>query len=378
MEDIPENLLVVGGGYIGMELGTVYATLGSKVAVVEALDAILAGADPDLARPVVDYAKKSFQRSPAQNQSRQNGHGRQTDQSRDGIDGKKKEELYDRVLVSVGRVAELRRTSAWKTPRSRCDEKGFIKVNEQAADDRSRHLRHRRHRGRRVAGAQGVTRKRASRWRVIIGENSAFRRTSSFPPWSSPIPEVAWCGLTEAEAKAKGIAVEVAKFPWAASGRALTFDRTGWPDEADHRSRDRTRSGRRHCRRGRGRIDRRRRAGRRDGRDREDLALTVHPHPTLVRDADGSGGSFLRHCDAHLIRASGRKNNERILTPSPWGEGRGEGVRVLEIYPENSFVESSLTLTLSPRRGNQNISFDVRHSLHGIAGAFKLCLRNST
>src|SRR5207344_1354951 len=60
IEDIPENLLVVGGGYIGMELGTVYATLGSKVVLVEALDTILAGADPDLARPVVNYAKKAF------------------------------------------------------------------------------------------------------------------------------------------------------------------------------------------------------------------------------------------------------------------------------------------------------------------------------
>src|SRR5204863_10105954 len=103
VEDIPENLLVVGGGYIGMELGTVYASLGSKVVLVEALDAILAGADPDLARPVVAYAKKNFKEVRLKTKvGKMETKGKQIKVEFE-LDGTKKEELYDRVLVAVGR-----------------------------------------------------------------------------------------------------------------------------------------------------------------------------------------------------------------------------------------------------------------------------------
>src|SRR5437899_1688100 len=104
VEDIPENLLVIGGGYIGMELGTVYATLGSKVVLVEALDTILAGADPDLARPVVAYAKKAFKEVRLKTKvSKMATSGKQIKVEFD-MGGQKKEELYDRVLVAVGRT----------------------------------------------------------------------------------------------------------------------------------------------------------------------------------------------------------------------------------------------------------------------------------
>ena len=104
VEDIPENLLVVGGGYIGMELGTVYATLGSKVVLVEALDTILAGADPDLARPVMNYAKKNFKEVRLKTKvGKMSTSGKQIKVEIE-FDGQKKEELYDRVLVAVGRV----------------------------------------------------------------------------------------------------------------------------------------------------------------------------------------------------------------------------------------------------------------------------------
>src|SRR5689334_17650466 len=103
VEDVPENLLVVGGGYIGMELGTVYATLGSKVVLVEALDTILAGADPDLARPVIAYAKKAFKEIRLKTKvGKMATSGKQIKVEFD-LDGQKKEELYDRVLVAVGR-----------------------------------------------------------------------------------------------------------------------------------------------------------------------------------------------------------------------------------------------------------------------------------
>src|ERR1051326_7504091 len=103
VEEVPENLLVVGGGYIGMELGTVYATLGSKVVLVEALDTILAGADPDLARPVVNYAKKMFKEMRLKTKvGKMATVGKQIKVEFE-LDGQKKEELYDRVLVAVGR-----------------------------------------------------------------------------------------------------------------------------------------------------------------------------------------------------------------------------------------------------------------------------------
>jgi dihydrolipoamide dehydrogenase len=105
IEDIPESLLVIGGGYIGMEMGTVYAALGSKVTVVEALDSILAGADPDLARPVVAAAKKAFKEIRLKTKVGKMSTGGKQIKVEMEFDGKKVEELYDRVLVSVGRAA---------------------------------------------------------------------------------------------------------------------------------------------------------------------------------------------------------------------------------------------------------------------------------
>src|SRR5205807_4054854 len=104
VEEIPENLLVVGGGYIGMELGTVYATLGSSVVLVEALETILAGADPDLARPVMNYARRAFKEVRLKTKvGRMSTSGKHIKVEFDA-DGTKKEELYDRVLVAVGRT----------------------------------------------------------------------------------------------------------------------------------------------------------------------------------------------------------------------------------------------------------------------------------
>jgi len=115
IEDVPESLLVVGGGYIGMEMGTVYAALGSKVTVVEALDNILTGADPDLARPVVAAAKKAFKEIRLKTKvGKMSTVGKQIKVEME-FDGKKVEEFYDRVLVSVG-ARRTAPTSAWKTP----------------------------------------------------------------------------------------------------------------------------------------------------------------------------------------------------------------------------------------------------------------------
>ena len=222
VEDVPENLLVIGGGYIGMELGTVYASLGSKVVLVEALDSILAGADPDLARPVVAYAKKAFKEVRLKTKvSKMSTSGKQIKVEFD-MDGQKKEELYDRVLVAVGRSPNANDLGLENTKVS-FDDKGFIHVNEkqQTTDPAIYAIGD-------IAGGVLLAHKASKEARiaveVIVGEDSAFADIT-IPAVVFTDPELAWCGLTESEAKAKGMEVKVAKFPWAASGRALSFDR---------------------------------------------------------------------------------------------------------------------------------------------------------
>jgi dihydrolipoamide dehydrogenase len=222
VEEIPENLLVIGGGYIGMELGTVYAALGSKIVLVEALDGILMGADADLARPIVAYAKKNFKEVRLKTKvGKMSTQGKQIKVEME-VEGQKKEELYDRVLVAVGRVPNCENIGLENTKVTR-DDKGFIKINEkQQTEDPSIYAIGD------IAGGVMLAHKASREARVavevIMGESSAFEDVV-IPAVVFTDPEIAWCGLTEGEAKQKGINVEVAKFPWAASGRALTFDR---------------------------------------------------------------------------------------------------------------------------------------------------------
>ncbi len=221
--DVPGTLLVVGGGYIGMELGTVYATLGSKVVVVEALGSILAGADPDLVRPVQKYAEKAFQEVRVKTKVVSMATvGKQIKVIME-MDGKKIEELYDRVLVSVGRIPNHADLGLGNTKIAK-DDRGFIKVNDkqQTNDPKIYAIGD-------VVGGVMLAHKASREGRVavdaILGE---FESPDKYivPAVVFTDPEIAWCGLTEVEAKEKGIEVKVAKFPWGASGRALTYDRT--------------------------------------------------------------------------------------------------------------------------------------------------------
>ena len=155
IEDIPENLLVVGGGYIGMEIGTVYAALGSKITLVEALDAILAGADADLARPVVANAKKLFKEIRLKAKVTKMATVGKQIKVESEYNGEKFTELYDRVLVSVGRVPNSKDLGLENT-KVELDERGFVKVNPQQQTSDPSDLRHRRHRGRHPARAQGA------------------------------------------------------------------------------------------------------------------------------------------------------------------------------------------------------------------------------
>ena len=222
LAEIPETLLVVGGGYIGMELGTVYATLGSKVVIVELLESLLYGADPDLVRPIFTYAKKAFKevrlKAKVLNMSTAGRHIKVDLE----LDGQKLEELYDKVLVAVGRVPNGDNLGLENTRVVR-DEEGFIRVNEkQQTDDPNLFAVGD------IAGgvllAHKATREARVAVEVITGEDTGPDKYV-VPAVVFTDPELAWCGLTENEAKQKNITVEVAKFPWGASGRALTFDR---------------------------------------------------------------------------------------------------------------------------------------------------------
>jgi len=221
LNDIPKDLLVIGGGYIGMELGTVYSALGSNVVVVEALSGILTGADPDLARYVLNYAQENFKDIRLSTKvASMSLEGDKVKVAFEGS-GELKEELYDKVLVSVGRVPNSEGLGLENTQVQKTDT-GFIQVNnqQQTQDPNIYAIGD-------VSGGVLLAHKASKEARIAVGALSGNEGSNEFliPAVVFTDPEVAWVGLTHEEAKEKDIPVNVARFPWAASGRANSFDR---------------------------------------------------------------------------------------------------------------------------------------------------------
>jgi dihydrolipoamide dehydrogenase len=223
LEDIPGTLLVVGGGYIGLELGSVYAALGTKVTVVEMLPGLLPGADRDLVLPLHKRLEKLFE-SILLNTTvaavKDEGTGiRATLKAQDGST---QEKVFDRVLVSVGRKPNSEIPGLDKT-QVKVSAKGFIEVNKQlqTADAAIYAIGD-------VVGEPMLAHKAMHEGRTAIeamaGHKVAFE-PAAIPAVVFTDPEVAWAGLTETQAQKENIEVKVAKFPWAASGRAATLDR---------------------------------------------------------------------------------------------------------------------------------------------------------
>ena len=223
LRDVPARLLVVGGGYIGLELGTAYAALGSRVTIVEMTGGLLPGADRDLVNPV---AKRMTAIAEAvwleTTVARMEVAGEGIAVTLEGKAAEASGQVFDRVLVAVGRRPNSA-IDGLDATRVELDARGFVKVDGQrrtaeptifAIGD--------------VVGEPMLAHKASHEGRlaveVIHGSKGVFEPLA-IPAVVFTDPEVAWCGLTETDARAEGRAVKIAKFPWGASGRAVTLDR---------------------------------------------------------------------------------------------------------------------------------------------------------
>jgi dihydrolipoamide dehydrogenase len=223
LPEIPETLLIIGGGYIGCELGTVYATLGSKVTMVEMLPNLLTGADRDLANVLVGVLQKKFHKILLKTKVvEMKDKGDKIEVKFEGLHVDQPVQLFDRVLVCVGRVPNTEDLGLENT-RIQLDTKGFVKVDKQrrtaeptifAIGD--------------IAGDPMLAHKASHEGRVAV--EAIMGHPTVFDPRAIPAvvftdPELAWCGLTELQAKQDGREVKIVSFPWAASGRAATMGR---------------------------------------------------------------------------------------------------------------------------------------------------------
>ena len=222
--DAPKTLLVIGGGYIGLELGSVYAALGSKVSVVEMTSGLLPGADRDLVLPLHRRLEKSFEAilldtTVSSMKEEANGVRVSFTSEKNPVS----EKVFDKVLVSVGRKPNSEIPGLEKTL-VKVGARGFIQVNKQLqTDDPTIYAIGD------VVGEPMLAHKASHEGRTaveaIAGHKVAFE-PNAIPAVVFTDPEIAWCGLTETQAQKDNRQYKVAKFPWGASGRAMTLDRT--------------------------------------------------------------------------------------------------------------------------------------------------------
>jgi dihydrolipoamide dehydrogenase len=279
LSDVPGTLLVVGGGYIGLELGTVYAALGCKVSVVEMLPGLLPGADRDLVLPLHKRMEKIFDSillNTTVSAVKEGSSGIRV--TFDGPEVKEREKVFDKVLVSVGRkpnseIPGLEKTQVKVGPR------GFIQVNKQLrTDDPAIYAIGD------VVGEPMLAHKASHEGRTaveaIAGHKVAFE-PNAIPAVVFTDPEIAWCGLTETQAQKDNREIKVAKFPWGASGRAMTLDRTEGTTKLIVDPQTERVLGVGIVGAGAGELIAEGVLAIEMGALAHDIALTIHPHPTL-------------------------------------------------------------------------------------------------
>jgi dihydrolipoamide dehydrogenase len=278
LKDIPKKLLVVGGGIIGLEMATVYAALGSEVTVVEFMDQLIPGADADLIKPLAQRIGKRFKGIHLKTkvvEAKATKKGIEVSYEGDSIPATT---LFDRVLVSVGRSPNGGTIGADKAGVA-VTERGFINVDSQMRTN----VPHIFAIGDLVGQpmlAHKATHEAKVAAEVVAGHKSHFD-ARVIPSVAYTDPEIAWVGVTEREAKEKGLKIGVGKFPWAASGRAIGIDRTeGFTkllfDEATHRVVGGGIVGV-HA----GDLISEIALAIEMGSEAADIGLTIHPHPTL-------------------------------------------------------------------------------------------------
>lgn len=279
LEAIPKNLLVVGGGYIGLELGSVYAALGTKVTVVEMLPNLLAGADRDLVRFVTKalagrFANILLNTTVAEAKVQKNG----VKVTFEGDTDKPVTQLFQQVLVAVGRrpqTSDLGLEQAGVT----LDEAGFVKIDRQCRTSVAHILAIGD-----VAGQPMLAHKASYEARIaveVIAGKEVVADAVAIPAVVFTDPELAWTGLTESEAKAKGIKVEVTRFPWAASGRAVTLGRSDGLTKLVIDPTTERLLGVGIVGPGAGELIAEATLALEMGASAADVGLTIHPHPTL-------------------------------------------------------------------------------------------------
>jgi len=279
LPEIPKSLLVVGGGYIGLELGSVYQSLGTKVSVVEMMPGLLPGADRDLVNYLSMRIKKSFAEVMTKSKVLE------IKEEKDGLSvkiqddkGEVTDKVYDYVLMSIGRKPETRGLGLENTKVTVTD-RGWIKVDKQlrttdpnifAIGD--------------IAGEPMLAHKASHEGKTAVEVIAGHKVT--FAPLAIPAvvftdPEIAWAGITEEQAKQDGIKHEVAKFPWAASGRAVTLDRNDGVTKLIVDPDTQRILGVGICGPNAGELIAEGVLAIEMGANVTDLKLTIHPHPTL-------------------------------------------------------------------------------------------------
>jgi dihydrolipoamide dehydrogenase len=278
LKDIPKRFLIVGGGIIGLEMGTVYDALGSKVSVVELSDGLIQGCDRDLVRPLQKRMEQRFEKIML------NTKVTSIEPKTDGIhvgfesEGKSESQMYDRVLIAIGRRPNGKAIKAELAGITVTDQ-GFIPVNKQMRTNVSHIFAIGDIVGQPML-AHKATHEGKVAAEVIAGHKVEFQALT-IPSVAYTDPEVAWAGITELEAKQKNIEIEKASFPWAASGRALSNNRSEGTtklifDKETHRLIGAGITGV-----NAGELIAETVLAIEMGADAHDLGLTIHPHPTL-------------------------------------------------------------------------------------------------
>jgi dihydrolipoamide dehydrogenase len=300
----PKNMLVIGGGYIGLEMGSVYQALGSEVTVVEMLPNLLAAADRDLVQPLEKRLKKIFKEIKVKTKvAGVEDTGDAVKVTFENEKGEKSEETFEMVLISIGRKPNSKGFGLENTG-VKVNDRGWIETDSQ----RRTHESHIWAIGD-VAGEPMLAHKATYEGKVAV--QAIMGKRSIYDPAAIPAvvftdPEIAWAGLTEQEAKDQGIAVKVAKFPWSASGRATTLDRSDGLTKLITHAETEQILGIGICGPGAGELIAEGTLAIEMGATVEDLSLTIHPHPTLSETVMESAEAFYGH-SPHFFQPKKKK-----------------------------------------------------------------------